>query len=173
MKPAPGLWFLDEGQALEVFRTLWFLNVVTYLFVTLSSFSIDPETAKRTWREGLMFPGLVALLIIVYALYPPLFETHVANWLRDAGVDADAVATAVLLFTYVWLSASMVAAWLLKLLDARFGRRVRFVTAPLLYVVGYGPLLCAVTAAAYVKEARGAEMKWDKTEKTGAVGELA
>lgn len=168
-----GLWFLDEGQALEVFRTLWFLNVVTYLFVTLSSFSIDPETAKRTWREGLMFPGLVALLIIVYALYPPLFETHVANWLRDAGVDADAVATAVLLFTYVWLSASMLAAWLLKLLDARFGRRVRFVTAPLLYVVGYGPLLCAVTAAAYVKEARGAEMKWDKTEKTGAVGELA
>jgi hypothetical protein len=33
----------------------------------------------------------------------------------------------------------------------------------------YGPFLCAVTFAAYVKELRGAEMKWDKTEKTGKI----
>lgn len=168
-----GLWLLDRDQALEVFRALWFLNVVTYLFVTLSSFSIDPETARRTWREGVMFPGLVSLLIILYAAWPPLYETTVAGWLRDAGIDPDdGLATGVLLFTYVWLSASMLAAWLVKLLDARFGRRVRWVVAPLLYAIGYGPLLCAITAAAYVKEARGAEMRWDKTEKTGAVGEL-
>ncbi len=44
--------------------------------------------------------------------------------------------------------------------------------APLLYIVGYGPLLTAMTAAAYIKEIQGAEMKWDKTEKTGQVGEL-
>ena len=31
----------------------------------------------------------------------------------------------------------------------------------------------AMTAAAYVKEIQGAEMTWDKTEKTGAVGEIA
>jgi hypothetical protein len=30
-----------------------------------------------------------------------------------------------------------------------------------------------MTAAAYVKEIQGAEMTWDKTEKTGAVGEIA
>jgi hypothetical protein len=41
------------------------------------------------------------------------------------------------------------------------------------YVIGYGPLLCAMTAAAYVKELQGAEMRWEKTEKTGAVGGLA
>lgn len=167
------LWAIDRGQSLEVFRTLWFLNVVTYLFVTLSSFSIDAATARRTWREGLLFPGVVSLLIILYALYPPLFDETIAGWLRDAGIDpGDGLATGVLLFTYVWLSASMLAAWLVKLLDARFGRRVRWVVAPLVYVVGYGPLLCAITAAAYVKEARGAAMTWDKTEKTGAVGEL-
>jgi CheY-like chemotaxis protein len=42
---------------------------------------------------------------------------------------------------------------------------------PLLYVVGYGPPLAAMTAAAYVKELRGAEMRWEKTEKSGKVGE--
>jgi hypothetical protein len=30
-----------------------------------------------------------------------------------------------------------------------------------------------VTATAYVKELRHAEMRWDKTEKLGAVGELS
>ncbi|MDW5594904.1 glycosyltransferase family 2 protein [Conexibacter stalactiti] len=167
------LWFIDDGESLEVFRTLWFLNVVTYLFVTLSSFSIDPETAKRTWREGLLFPGAISLGIILYALYPPLFEDTIAGWLRDAGIEPDdGLATGFLLFAYVWLSASMLAAWLVKLLDSALPKRLRGLCAPLLYVVGYGPLLCAITAAAYVKEARGAEMRWDKTEKTGAVGEL-
>ena len=34
---------------------------------------------------------------------------------------------------------------------------------------GYGAFLCAVTFASYVKELRGADMKWDKTEKTGKI----
>ncbi|MBL4689555.1 MAG: hypothetical protein JKY37_33515, partial [Nannocystaceae bacterium] len=42
--------------------------------------------------------------------------------------------------------------------------------APLVLLVGgYGPFLCAVTVGAYIKEFRGAEMKWDKTIKTGKV----
>jgi hypothetical protein len=35
--------------------------------------------------------------------------------------------------------------------------------------VGYGSLLCSCTFASYIKELRGAEMKWDKTEKTGGM----
>lgn len=35
--------------------------------------------------------------------------------------------------------------------------------------MGYGPILCAITLDSYVKEARGAAMVWDKTEKTGRV----
>ena len=38
-----------------------------------------------------------------------------------------------------------------------------------IYVAGYGPLLSAITFAAYVKEIQGAEAKWDKTEKSGQV----
>ena len=42
--------------------------------------------------------------------------------------------------------------------------------APLIYTVGYGPLLCAMTVAAYWREYRGAEMRWEKTEKLGRAG---
>jgi hypothetical protein len=52
-------------------------------------------------------------------------------------------------------------------------RGVGRLARPLLYVVGYGPLLCTITAAAYVAEMRHAEMRWEKTEKTGAVGDMA
>ena len=83
----------------------------------------------------------------------------------------DALPDWLLLFAYVWLSASMLAAYLVRRLEnvPYAGRLAR----PLLYVVGYGPLLCAITAAAYVAELRRAEMAWEKTEKTGAVGDLA
>jgi hypothetical protein len=49
-------------------------------------------------------------------------------------------------------------------------RRLGWLTGPLfVWIGGYGPLLCAVTTAAYVKEIRHAEARWDKTEKTGQV----
>ena len=65
----------------------------------------------------------------------------------------------------------MVAAYLAKQLSE--WSPARRLIAPLIYVVGYGPLLCAMTAVAYKKELQGAEMRWEKTEKTGAVGEIA
>jgi hypothetical protein len=61
----------------------------------------------------------------------------------------------------------MMLAWLLKLVDGIV--RWRWVTSLLLYVVGFGPLLCAVTLDSYLKEAQGAAATWDKTEKTGRV----
>ena len=79
------------------------------------------------------------------------------------------VADGWLLFAYAWLSLSMLAAYLLKRVEPRAPR----LAALLLYVVGYGPLLCAITAAAYIAELRHAEMRWEKTEKTGTVGDLA
>ena len=158
------LFLLDSSLSVEVFRVLWAVNLISYLFVTLSSFSIDPETARGSWREGLAFPGLVSLTIILYAAYPPLFE--------GIGLEPHSVLWVVLtLFVYTWLSASMLAAYLVKRLED--SSHASWLVAPLLYVVGYGPLLCAMTAAAYWKEARGAEMRWEKTEKSGKVGDLA
>ena len=56
-------------------------------------------------------------------------------------------------------------AYLAKVVEPK--RDGRLISAIILYLVGYGTLLCACTFASYVKELRGAEMRWDKTEKTG------
>ena len=71
------------------------------------------------------------------------------------------------LFTYIWLAACMGVAFLGKVTEStRLGR----VLGPLfVYLGGYGPLLCAITTAAYLKELQHAEVRWDKTEKTGKV----
>jgi hypothetical protein len=51
---------------------------------------------------------------------------------------------------------------------ARPPRRAGTWCCPLfLYIAGYGPLLCAITCAAYLKELRHADARWEKTEKTG------
>ena len=39
----------------------------------------------------------------------------------------------------------------------------------LIYLAGYGSLLCAITFDSYLKELAGAEARWDKTEKVGRV----
>jgi cellulose synthase/poly-beta-1,6-N-acetylglucosamine synthase-like glycosyltransferase len=150
------LFLLNATFSVHVFRALWFVNQVSYLFVTLSSFSVDPAMARVCWREGIAFPGLISVAIIVWAAVP--------------GVRL-AASTPELLFVYAWMSCSMVAAYLVKQLSE--WSPARRLIAPLIYVVGYGPLLCAMTAVAYKKELQGAEMRWEKTEKIGAVGEIA
>ena len=150
------LYALDRGLAFDVFRSLWALNLVTYLFVTLSSFAHDGPAARASWWEALTFPGLVSLAIIVCSVVTPLADA-LPDWVR--------------LFAYVWLSASMLAAYLLRRLERV--PRLGWFARPLLYFVGYGPLLCAITAAAYVAELRRADLVWEKTEKTGTVGNLA
>jgi hypothetical protein len=117
---------------------------------------MDPDVARRCWREAILFPGVIGLATIAWGI---------------SGVGTHSTWQVVLLLcAYAWVSLSMAAAWLLKVLE---GTRLRRLVPPLLYIVGYGPLLCAITAAAYIRELRGAEMVWEKTEKTGTVGDLA
>jgi cellulose synthase/poly-beta-1,6-N-acetylglucosamine synthase-like glycosyltransferase len=150
------LFALDRELSLDVFRSLWALNLVTYLFVTLSSFAQDGPAARASWWEAVTFPGLVSLAIIACSVSAPLVEDF-PDWL--------------LVFAYVWLSASMLAAYLLRRLET--AAHGSWLARPLLYVVGYGPLLCAITAAAYIAELRRADLVWEKTEKTGTIGNLA
>jgi cellulose synthase/poly-beta-1,6-N-acetylglucosamine synthase-like glycosyltransferase len=150
------LFVLDRDVSIDAFRSLWALNLITYAFVTLSAFAQDTTAARRSWLEAVTFPGLISLAIIVATTVSPLLD-GLPDWL--------------LLFAYVWLSASMLAAYLVRKLEGIRG--VGRLARPLLYVVGYGPLLCTITAAAYLAEMRHAEMRWEKTEKTGAVGDMA
>jgi cellulose synthase/poly-beta-1,6-N-acetylglucosamine synthase-like glycosyltransferase len=155
-----GLFAADRSLSEHAFRLLVGVNLVTYLFITVSAISIDPLTARRTWREAILFPGAVSLLFIIYAAYPPAFN--------DLSPTA-AVLTAVALFAYAWQAGCMLAAAGLRWLETV--PFARLAVPPLLYVIGYGPLLASMTAAAYIKEFRGAEMRWEKTEKTGKIGE--
>lgn len=161
------LYFIDFPLSWRLFNLLWITNAITYLFVTLFSFAIDPATARRAWREGFLFPGIISLLIIAYAAYPPLFATHAVETLALLGIaPTRTFYQGLILFMYAWLALCMPVAFLAKTVEKGAAGRL---TPPLLYIAGYGPLLCAITFASYVAELQGREMKWDKTEKTGKV----
>jgi hypothetical protein len=111
-------------------------------------------------------------MIILYAFDPPFADEHGGDLVRHLGVDpSSGLGTGLLLFAYVWLAASMLAAYLMKLIAGWPGSA--WMARPLLYLVGFGPLLCSIAAASYLEEARGSELVWEKTEKLGAVGDLA
>jgi cellulose synthase/poly-beta-1,6-N-acetylglucosamine synthase-like glycosyltransferase len=162
------LYFVDFPTSWRVFHSLWIANVVVFVFITTFSFAIDPRTARRSWKEGIAFPGLVSLAIMLYAAFPALY-----------GPPAAAVRTllhlhpgpggyhGLILFAYAWLGGSMLVAYGSKTVSGRRGGR--FLSPLLVYIGGYGPLLCSVTLASYVYELRHAEAKWDKTEKKGKV----
>lgn len=164
------LYFIDYPLAWRLFNSLWILNALTFLLVTLFSFLIDPEVGKRCWFQGVMFPGVISLLIILYTCFPPLYEVIIYNWLASHGmVIGDAVIQPLILFLYAWLSLCMYFAYLAKVIEKK-GRLGKFLAPLLIYVSGYGALLCAVSFASYILELKGAESKWDKTEKSGKVG---
>jgi cellulose synthase/poly-beta-1,6-N-acetylglucosamine synthase-like glycosyltransferase len=167
-----GLYLIDKEISIEVFRSFWILTAGTYLFVTFSSFAIDPATARRAWREGILFPGLISLTIILWALLPPLADEVVAGVVIDLGYDPNGtIQDVALLFSYFWLTGSLALAAGLRWLEDR--PVIRHLVPPLVYLIGYGPLLSAMTLAAYWRQVRGVEMRWEKTEKTGMVGEVS
>jgi cellulose synthase/poly-beta-1,6-N-acetylglucosamine synthase-like glycosyltransferase len=162
------LFFIDQSLAWHAFHALWITNVLTYIFITVLALLIDPATARRVWPEAILFPGIVSLVIMAAALAPVPLRFVVYHALALLGASAWRGYGAELeLFTYIWLAASMGVAYLAKAAQDRPGGAV--ISRVLLYVAGYGSLLCAVTLAAYVKEARRADAAWDKTEKSGKV----
>jgi cellulose synthase/poly-beta-1,6-N-acetylglucosamine synthase-like glycosyltransferase len=166
------LFFMDRDLSISAFTALWALTGGTFLFVTLSSLAMDPETGKRCWREGFFFPGAINLALIVFGLFGPIITKVFADQLAEIGLAGGEPAVRyMLLFADCWLTLSILAAWLVKRLD-EWGR-VPWLVGPLLYVVGYGPLLCAFTVAGYLAEFRGQKQTWEKTEKVGRVKELA
>jgi cellulose synthase/poly-beta-1,6-N-acetylglucosamine synthase-like glycosyltransferase len=158
------LYLLDSVVALQVFRGLWWVSAAAYLFVTLTSLLIDTATARRSWWQGLTFPGIGALVVMTAAWFPGFLERTVPGWFGRAGIPPGTGWWITLLYT--WNALAMGLAWGLKVLDGAGARRL---SRWLLYVVGFGPLLCAISLDAYWREWRGAAAVWDKTEKTGRV----
>jgi len=160
------LYFAHYPGAWAAFHILWIINAATYIFISSYAVLIDPQTGRHVWREAIMFPGVVNLAIIAYTCFPRLFSDA---WHSLSGAlhftAGHGTVAGLTLFIYAWLSLSMLAGYLAKVVEShKFGS---FLSPLLVYIVGYGSLLCACTFASYVKELRKAEMKWDKTEKTG------
>ncbi len=162
------LYFSNFAIAWVVFHVLWIINALTYVFITSFVLMIDWVTGRHAWVEGVLFPGVISVCIIIAACFPRLLRMILYDVLPLTGITLTfAERRALVLFAYAWLAGSMLVAYLGKVVEPRrFGRPL---SAAFIYIAGYGPLLCACTFASYIKELRGAEMTWDKTEKTGKV----
>jgi len=160
-----GLLFLQDELATGVFRVLWISAALAYLFVLILGAQTDGSTTKHTLGHVLLFPGIINMLVMVTALFPPVMLV----WLPGLfGWTLSGPTLFVLtLAIYIWIPFSMVVAWLAR--RAERTRAGRWLAPALIYLAGYGSLLCAITFDSYLKELSGTEAKWDKTEKVGRV----
>lgn len=156
-----GLWFLDGSTALSAFQWTFAFTAAGFIFSTFYSLALDPRMARVSWFQAITFPGLVSLAILVWAIAPGPTQNLVDVAVPRSSVDLSSL----LLAAYLWQSLCMVMAWAVYRAE-RAGLPAPLVALLMLFV-GYGPLLCAITFAAYVAEARGAANTWEKTEKTG------
>ncbi len=163
------LWFLDAARGHYIFTLLWIFNALGFVFTTCFALLIDRGVARRSWRQAIAFPGLISLIIMLWVLAPQPTRSLVRDTLSAVGIGWNpTVKSYLVLCVYLWMSVCMVAAWGVYRLDRT--RKVPWAIGPLLFVVGYGPLLCSITFAAYVAELRHKSQVWEKTEKTGKVG---
>lgn len=160
-----GLFLLHNELAAVVFRAMWITAACTYVYTIVLAVQLDGRTGLRSWREAILFPGLISIVVMITAFFPGLLEKQVpALFGVTVSPQFEAGWT---LFVYIWISLAMVGAWIAKLVEGTWIGR--FLTPFLIYLVGYGPLLCAVTMDSYVKELQRADAVWDKTEKIGRV----
>lgn len=158
------LLVLHSDLAESVFRFMWIVAACTYLYSILFTMQLDPRTGLHSWREALLFPGIGAMLVMVVALFPGLTDAALTEWFGTLTAADRFLYSSIL---YLWGPLSLLGAW-----AARYVERVRggkFVAGLLIYVCGYGSLLCAITVDSYIKEWRGADASWVKTEKVGRV----
>jgi len=159
------LLLLHSDLAAVVFRAMWVTAACTYLYSILFALQLDRRTGLRAWREALLFPGVASLAVMLAALFPGLLEERVpALFGLQLTAGGQLAWTAAI---YLWMPVAMLGAWLARLVERL---PVGPLLAPLLlYVVGYGSLLCAITVDSYLKEWRKADAAWIKTEKVGRV----
>ncbi len=165
-----GLFFLDFPYSWFIFKQFWILNTFTDLFIILTCNFLDPKTAKRTRLEGLLFPGIISLCLIILSVYPNLLDKLLdimvlSNHGNHLYFGLDFKSFIIVFFLYLWVALCMVVSFMAYYTEKK-GFPL-FISRTLLLIGGYGPFLCAVTFASYIKEITKSEMKWDKTEKTG------
>ena len=156
-----GLYYLWPPLAVKAFALFWSVTFVIYLFETLFCFAIDPSTGRKCWFEGAAFPGLLSVAIMAIAVSSVKLAGS-TEWPVPASWSWGDIAVQLIL---VWSAISTLAAWAVYRID-RAGAP-KWLRDTLLLLIGYGPLLCAISIGAIVAQLRNADLKWDKTIKSG------
>ncbi|HEY1531946.1 MAG TPA: glycosyltransferase [Galbitalea sp.] len=160
-----GLLLIHSQLAVIVFRTLWITAAVSFAFTLALAAQLDRKLSSNAWREVITFPGIISMIVMLTAFFPKLTEVDLPALfgihLTAGGLFDLTIAI------YIWIPFSMLGAYLAREVESTWIGR--FLSPLLIYLVGYGSLLCAITFDSYIKEIRHAEAKWDKTEKTGRV----
>lgn len=159
------LYVMESPISAFVFRSMWIAVGCASIFTIALAALLDPGITRAAWREVLLFPGVLFTIVVLSAFFPGLFTELLPGLfgleMTELGIDIWYISI------YAWISLCMVGAWGAKRLDE--ANAPQWLMALYVYVLGYGPILCAITFDSYIKEAQGAAMVWDKTEKTGRV----
>jgi cellulose synthase/poly-beta-1,6-N-acetylglucosamine synthase-like glycosyltransferase len=163
------LYFIDYGEAGSLLRVFWISNALSWVTITVFGLLADRTTARHAWLQAVLFPGIISVGIIIYTVLPQ-FSIDIINgvvrplhWTLTPMAQHQEV-----LFAGIWSAACMVVALAAREVERRLG--LRRLALALVYLAGYGPLLCAIGFTAYIKELQGSEMRWEVTKKTGKMG---
>ena len=158
-----GLLLLQSEVALTAFRSLWVFAACAFIFILALGAQVDHQLALRNWRELFTFPGIVSMVVMLTAFFPNLLLVYLPGLFGQVLTEQGLfwITAAV----YVWIPFSMLGAWLARAVEKTWIGPV--LTPILVYLVGYGSVLCAITFDSYIKEIRHADAVWQKTEKTG------
>lgn len=156
-----GLFFLNKSHSAYIFFYLSSISFFVYLYTTFFALLVDRKTSRLSWLEGIVYPGLISISILLFSVNPDFFIQQIAFIFNLS--NQQVLNKYLLLFMISWSALCMFLAWLIFHLEY-IGVPSR-ITNFLLVIVGYGPLLCAINLAAYIAELREPNLKWDKTEK--------
>jgi cellulose synthase/poly-beta-1,6-N-acetylglucosamine synthase-like glycosyltransferase len=162
------LYFEDQPEAWYLMHFSAFFCVVAWVYVLSSSLFADPQTAKRSWIYAPLFPGAISLAIIFSCAFRPevgWLAYRLAN-LVTGSTSWIPPTNRLMIFPYAWILIAMPMTWVAKYLD---DHKVKYLPRLIIFLCGYGAMLLAASCSAWYLESRGAERKWDKTLKTGAV----
>jgi cellulose synthase/poly-beta-1,6-N-acetylglucosamine synthase-like glycosyltransferase len=160
-----GLLLLHSDLATTVFRVLWITAACAFIYSLALGAQLDSQLARQTWREVLSFPGIVSMFVMFTAFFPRLVEHDLpAAFGQQLTVSGEFWLTVAI---YVWIPLSMLGSVLARKIEPTWAGP--FLAPFLIYVTGYGSLLCAITFDSYIRAIRRTETTWDKTEKTGRV----
>ena len=109
-----GLFYAWPPWAPAAFTIFWSVTFASYLFQTLYSFAIDAATAGRRWFEGIAFPGLLSLFVMILAVLSLKPFTGSSAWPQPGDWSWREIGVLVVLG---WSAISTVLAWAVYRLD--------------------------------------------------------